>query len=342
MNASPEKTIPTAKKKLFRQFSIAALTSFTIIAITLIFAVVAVYLNHQLSRSVEKNFNFLQENLNMLIQQQSNTEARLQAYRATTQSHEARAEKAMAAFEKSMLEKLNAINHSSDDWQLLKARYLLELAQLNAQWSNDISSTQSMLVEADNLLTSMHHSDLIAVRKALALDLQTIQNKPDIDITRILTQLDSALMIASALPLISLPEKPTSIPGNQAHNTMQSFLNYLSQFIVIRYHTHGLEPQPTLAYEAILRASIKLNIQVAQWAVIARNNSIYQLALSQSLNTLSTSFLSQNPQSERLKDCLTQLQTISLTPAHLVPENALKTLNLIIEKKDNSTLRGTS
>jgi uroporphyrin-III C-methyltransferase len=291
-----------------------------LILLTLVIALTALYMNQKLARTLDKQSKTFDTTLSMLVQQQSSTEARLQAYRAVTASREARAKQARDAFEKKLTATLNEQHHVSDDWRLLKAQYLLELAGLNAHWSTDKNSTLAMLKEADEILTPLHNPALIHVRQAIAHDIQAIAQSPTTDITALMTQLSAALTSTWQLPINPLPKAAS--PPDATH--------FLQHLITIRHHSDQLAPKPTLAFEAMLRASIRLNLQEAQWAVLEKNNAIYQQALKQAISHLTQSFVSDATHTKTLIKQLQALQKTTLNTEHILPEKALKALNHVI------------
>ncbi|MDX2347174.1 MAG: uroporphyrinogen-III C-methyltransferase [Legionella sp.] len=298
------------------------------ITLTLVIALTALYMNQKLAKSITQQSKTFDATLNMLLQQQSSTEARLQAYRAVTASHEERAKVARETLEKNLTIALKEQHHVSDDWRLLKARYLLELANINAHWSTDKPSTFAMLTEADAILAPLHNPSLVTVRQALADDIQTIQSTPTTDITTLITQLNAALISTGQLPNHPLPK---------AENNPPTATNFLSHLITIHHTESPLTPKPTLAFEAILRASIRLSIQEAQWAVLDKNNVVYQLALKQAIHNLQQSFISHATQTKALIQQLNQLQKTSLNSEQVLPKKALKALNQIISSPDNTS-----
>ncbi|MCH9756256.1 MAG: uroporphyrinogen-III C-methyltransferase [Gammaproteobacteria bacterium] len=328
MTQLPSETPPKSKPKMGIQL-------FVVFAILI--ALAALYMNWQLTQSVHQQKHTFDATLNMLTQQQSNIEARLQAHRAVTQSHEARVKQERSAFEKNLKTTLTQCQNVSDDWRLHKARHLLELAGLNAHWSTDTASTKAMLNEADAILSPLHNPALIAVRKALAHDIHATQSAPTTDITAVLTQLSAAEKSTWALPINPLPQEEEKPLIPESNSKIASVLNVLKHLVTIRYNANPLEPKPTLAFEAMLRATVRLSLQEAQWAVLERNDTVYQLALNQAIHTLEQSFVSDRTNTKALIERLNQLKKTPLHPERVIPEQALTALNQVITATENQT-----
>ncbi len=329
---TPEKTSVHTKRP--RVLSLWLLTLFAVFA-----AITALYMNQQLAHGLEKQYTSLHATLDILTQQQTNTEARLKAYRAVTMSREARSEQARLEFEKNLKESLQQYKNTSDDWRLLKARHLLELAELSAHWSHDKETTAAMLSEADTILSPLHNPALIPVRKALSHDIHQVKSTPTTDITGLLTQLNTAIKHTWNLPVAPLLEEKTatSTPP-QSHK--EAALNFLNRLVTIRHHTDTLMPESTLAFEGILRATVRLNLQEAEWAVLEQNNAVYQIALEQAIHTLEKSFISDKTQTKALVELLNQLKQTTLSDTQTIPDSALTALNTVIANTEHHTLPG--
>ncbi len=258
----------------------------------------------------------------MLIHQQGSTEARLQAYRAVTTSHEENTKKAQRKLEENIQSMLSETQHTSNTWRLLKAQYLLELAALNTHFSDDTRATPAMLEAADQILSPLPMPELISVREAIAEEIQAIRRAPKTDKTALMTSLNAALESTWELPITPLPKQATEAPNKLS--------GFLAQFVTITPREDALAPKPTMAYEAMMRASLRLSIKEAQWAVLENNPSIYQLALKQAIHTLKHSVRSSTQEAHALFTQLEQLQGATLTPSKILPEKALKALNHVI------------
>ena len=266
----------------------------------------ALYMNQRLTRTLDATRA-------MLTQQQSGTEARFQAHRVETQTSEINTKAAIDALRNNVKSTLTTCNNVSDDWRLEKARYLLELAQQQAHWTHDNASTSAMLKEVDTILAPLHNPALLSVRQALAHDISEQKSAPTNDITALLAQLNSADKSTWTLPVKPLPENTTKTNKNTTEtNRLTCAMNALKNLAVIRYNPENLEPKPTLAYEAILRATVRLNLQEAVWAVLERNDTVYQLALTQAQHHLEQTFVSDTTQTQALIQLLNQLKQTKL------------------------------
>lgn len=317
----PKKTNPTTRKMpLFILWLLAA--------IALVMGAAALYLNQQLTQTFVQQSDALKATQALLETHKIGIDARIRAQDTNAEAHANDTKAAHDALEKKLTATLAEYQHTPDNWRLLKARHLLELAGLNAKWSTDKASTLAMLTEADAILAPLHHPALTEIRSILAEDKHEIEAAPTTDITALLTQLNAARNSTWQLSIQPLPEAST----NDVHPRWQ----FLSHLVTIRHTSDQLIPKPTLAYEALLRASIRMDIQEAEWAVLERNNIIYQLALNQALHNLKQSVVSDKARADALIKLLDQLKKISLHPEPTVPTKALTALNHVIQTLENT------
>jgi uroporphyrin-III C-methyltransferase len=308
-------------------FKFPAFILWFLAALALMMAATALYLNQQLTQTFIQQSNTFKATQALIQAHKTGVEARIKAQQTRTETQEINASIARDALEKKLHTTLAEYHHTPDDWRLFKARHLLELAGLNAHWSTDTASTVAMLSEADAILSPLHNPALIDVRKTLAKDIHAIQSAPTTDITALLTQLNAARNSTWQLSIHPLPEAPST----ESHPRWQ----FLSHLVTIRHTSDQLAPKPTLAYEALLRASIRMDIQEAEWAVLERNNIVYQLALNQALHNLKQSIVSDKARTDAMIKLLTQLKTISLYPDPIVPTATLTALNQVIQTTEN-------
>ena len=210
------------------------------------------------------------------------------------------------------------------------------MASLNAHWDTNHTSTTAMLKEADAILAPLHNPALLAVRKAIALDVHTIQSAPTTDITALLTQLDAALKSTSSLSINPLPIEETNPTTATSNNEAHPVLRFFKHLVTIQYNPDQLQPKPTLAFEAMLRATIRLNLSEAQWAVLEHNNTVYQLALNQAMHGLEQSFASDAASTKALIQLLSTLKQTQLHSEQVIPEKALAALNQVISTTEHT------
>lgn len=234
--------------------------------------------------------------------------------------------------------------YQRNDWILLKVRYYLELAVINAHWSHDLNTTLALLKTADTLLASIQNEQLMTIRQALAKEETALQQITPIDTTGILSQLDAIQHAVNKLT----PKKPiNSITNQQTDSTdhltpltwrdnLKASLNKLNTLVIIRHQDDAMLPLSTPTYIALLRENIRLNLQETQWAVLQQNQMIFQLTLNQAIENIKRAFDITDPESKNIIVQLQTLETTKLEQAKPDLKPALQLLNeLIVSKTSN-------
>ncbi len=304
-------------------------------------------LQAQLANQSRQNSRVSQQ-LDKLEQNQDKTQAQLETKTNKLEETRSTLQNQFAELNKQLQAAMSERFYQNQNWQLLKARYYLELAQINAHWSNSIDATISLLQQGDQLLLQLNDPKVFEIRQALAKDIAELKAMPKMDIAGALSQLDAAqnslenLSIASALsdvkPATPAAETSTTTPENKTsvwRLRWQDSMNVLSKLVVIRRNDEQVKPLISPALEALLKETIGLNLQEAQWAVLNNNAEVYKLALNQAINTLKKNFNENAANTAALIKKLNELQQIQLVQKR--PEvgvSALPLLNQLIDSKE--------
>jgi uroporphyrin-3 C-methyltransferase len=303
------------------------------------------YLTHQ------KNTNLAQENtqlasqISQLKQQQNGFKQELN--KETTDwrdSHQELTAK-IKAFS-TQVQTLSPKGNQSQDWLLLKARYYLELAQINAHWINSSGdqSTEALLQQADAILGQMNTAELFTIRQVIAKEILALKTAHQLDIPGLLSQLDALQSNIASLHLQTnlsfntnaerAPEQSSSsstLSNWQAH--LQNSFDFLGKLVVVRRNDEEIKPLLSPIYESLLKENIRLNIQEAQWAILNHNSLAYQLALKQAIAILKKGFNEHLADTTPLVQQLTELQKINVLEEKIEVGEALPFINQLIEQK---------
>lgn len=240
----------------------------------------------------------------------------------------------LEALKSELKEALNQRFYQNNNWILLKARYYLELAEINAHWSNS-SSTLALLKQADTILSPMKGNSIFAIRQAIAKDIGTIESIPTVDIPGILSEIDSLQNTVAQLNFLTTPKENNSLKLEKKEsswkNHFEESLSNLGKLIIIRHHEEHITPSLSPELELILKNKIQLNLQTAQWAVLNHNYKTYQLALSNTLDIIRTHFKNANQVEAIIGKKINQLQQIELVEKTIHADSALPLLNQLID-----------
>lgn len=283
--------------------------------------------------------------LQQFAHKQDQTQEQINSKTSNTEEFQTHLQDKLEQLDKQVQNALNQKFYQNQDWLLLKARYYLELAQINAHWSNGVDSTIALLEQADQLLKQLNDSKVFTIRQAIAKDIAQMQALPPVDVAGLLSQLDAAQNsinnLGIPLPVNEnrpSPESPTTSPNKSSWRThIESSMNVLEKLVIIRRHSEEIKPLMSPLLEALLKEKLHLNIQEAQWAVLNNEPFVYQLVLKQAINSLKQNFNENTPNTAALIKKLTELQQMNIIQKRPTVGTALPLLNELIDKKGAST-----
>jgi uroporphyrin-III C-methyltransferase len=323
----------------------ALILTISIAIIALASALYAIFAHLQSQQHKNQQIQKLSAELANLQEQQLSVKKSLRATEENVNHSQATLQSHMQDLSKNLQSALQQNHYQNKDWLLLKARYYLQLAQINAHWSNEQQATIALLQQADTLLLSTPDEHLFAVRQAIAKEIAQLKAIPQIDITGLLSQLDAAQNTISDLPL-KQPFKPTlaSSEKNTEQKTSAAWkeklhesMNALSKLVVIRRNDENIQPLLSPLQQNLLREGLRLHLQQAEWAVLQNNPAVYQLSLTRTINEIKRSFDTNATATQALIKQLQALQQEKLSTTKPVIDESLNLLNQWIESKNVQT-----
>ena len=320
--------------------SLASILAIFIAMVALVFAIYDMQSNQKLQKKL------LDENtyLNELQHKQNSNNEEIGTKTKEVQQTQHTIQKKLDQLTQEVRIELNQKFYQNQDWLLLKTRYYLELAQINAYWNNDIDTSIALLQQGDTLLKQVQSPKIFAIRQAIAKEIAVLNAFPKVDVAGVLSKLDAAQTSVDALTIQPPFEENKSVMDKTNSETpngttwrvrLQQSFSQLDKLIVIRRDTEDFKPLLSPVFASILKESIRLNLQQAQWAVLNRNADVYQLALKQALANLNRTFNKSSGNTSALIKQLNELQQIKITQDRPKIEIALPMLNQVI---DNSEL----
>lgn len=234
--------------------------------------------------------------------------------------------------------------HQKQDWLLLKARYYLEMAQINTHWSDNQQASIALLQEADAVLQDISEPQLLAVRQAIAREIAQLKALPVPDVAGLLSKLDAVRLMINQLPIRPILNKPETVSGKPAENTstapwkkrLQDSVKLLERLVVVQKQNENFQPLFSPAHQALLRESIRINLQQAQWAILQKNPEVYQRSLQQVLQAVKGIFDSNTTQAGEVIRELQNLQKVILTTEKPSGAQSLTLLNQFIDSNPGS------
>lgn len=309
--------------------------------LALIVALIAVVLS---LRTIQQNKikieaqSTLSKNIDDLYKQQKNVQSTLSS---TIKNNE--------ETQQSLTAQINQINKSfhafkqqthygNEEWLLLKARYYLELAEIQNHWGNNLDITIALLQQANAVLSEANNVKLFDIRQAITKEIALLETTPKLDLVGLLSRLDAEQTAVDNLNLRAFISMPTeSTQKKTADSTWRSnwenSLHVLEKMVVIRHHDQDIKPLFSSQQIALIRERIRNNLQEAEWGLLQQNQPLYQFALAKTIANVNRSFDTQAETTVRFIRELKSLKTIQFTQPKLNLEESLNRLNQLINAK---------
>ncbi|WED42506.1 uroporphyrinogen-III C-methyltransferase [Legionella cardiaca] len=348
---SPSKPIPEdtltsskpAKTKLAAAtpslvFLILSVLALVIAVIALICGAYALKANQQLANRTGQATETLNTEFDILKKQQLQAQS-LETSVQTLKEDHAQLQEHLKSLDKELQTAMQQRLYQKQDWILLKARYYLELAQINAHWSNDKQTTIALLQQADLLLGTLSEQAVFAIRQAIAQEITQLQALPKVDVAGLLSQLDAAQTNLVSLPLkhpVPGAKNKTSSEKSASpwREQLRESINSLGKLIVVRRHDENVEPLLSPIQQAMMQEAIRMNLQEAQWAILQNNSTVYQMALTQAIKTIKRAFEINAASTQALIKQLQNLLKQKINIEKPMIEKALPLLNQLIDSKN--------
>jgi len=186
-----------------------------------------------------------------------------------------------------------------------KAHALLDLAQINAYWTEDKRTTLALLEQADQLLATSKDPKQLPTREAIGQARTNQLKEQNVDVVRILSQLSADQELVNSLALKQDKSKQTK------KHRVSSAWEKLHSLVILRRTDTNIPIAYTFTNTKYMRASLALNLENAKWAVLHQQQDIFLLSLQDALKILDSNF--DQHESIQLKKRLIDLQQINLS-----------------------------
>ena len=375
MAASPSSTDDPQRGQVLNGWIIAALVASVLALAVSVFAWYSIAVTgrlevgHQLSRmesvaqestSLRERLQQLESDLTTLGRQVSESQSALQREAEAQQSRLTAAVDELKATQvndreaieqrfariRTSLDKLGyEIGTSVDDWVLEETHQLLLLAGQRLSLSGDVSLARRALEIADQKLSLIQATDVLTVRRQLAVEIASLDAVPKLDLNGIVLKLSAMADQVNTLPLkgdldrpewgrsTSETEEPTE-PGS-LQMVGRLLLDDLGKLVRIRKVDQTRSPKLDNAQRFLAYEKLRLQLVTAQLAVLRQRPDLYQDSLKQARAGLSDYFAAD----ERVDGFAASLE--SLKARQLVVDlpdlsGSMALLRRVIEKRSQS------
>ena len=237
------------------------------------------------------------------------------------------------------------IGTSVDEWVLEETHQLLLLAGQRLSLSGDVLLARRALEIADQKLSLIQATDVLTVRRLLAVEIASLDAVPKLDLNGIVLKLSAMADQVNTLPLkgdldrpewgrsTSETEEPTE-PGS-LQMVGKVLLDDLGKLVRIRKVDQTRSPKLDNAQRFLAYEKLRLQLVTAQLAVLRQRPDLYQDSLKQARAGLSDYFAAD----ERVDGFAASLE--SLKARQLVVDlpdlsGSMALLRRVIEKRSQS------
>ena len=330
VTASPSPIDDPQRRQVLNGWTIAALVASVLALAVSVFAWYSIAVTgrlevgHQLSRmesvalestSIRDRLQQLESDLTTLGRQVSESQSALQREAEAQQSRLTAAVDELKATQvndreaieqrfariRTSLDKLGyEIGTSVDDWVLEETHQLLLLAGQRLSLSGDVSLARRALEIADQKLSLIQATDVLTVRRQLAVEIASLDAVPKLDLNGIVLKLSAMADQVNTLPLkgdldrpewgrsTSETEEPTE-PGS-LQMVGRVLLDDLGKLVRIRKVDQTRSPKLDNAQRFLAYEKLRLQLVTAQLAVLRQRPDLYQDSLKQARAGLSDYF----------------------------------------------------
>ena len=231
------------------------------------------------------------------------------------------------------------LSKSRDDWALSEVEQVLSTASQQLQLAGNVQGALLALQNADRALARSDKPQFIAVRRAIATDLEKLKATPSVDLAGVAVRLDSVIAQVDKLPLLSgekplLPAAPvrelrsaqTSAPASAANaqlgmgarmlatwrNWSEEMWDDVRQLIRVRSvdTPEALMLSPDQNY--FVRENLKLRLLNARLALLSRDETTFASDLGAAQETLAKYFDTRARATQQAQGALRQVQANNL------------------------------
>jgi uroporphyrin-3 C-methyltransferase len=210
-------------------------------------------------------------------------------------------------------------------WDMAEAQYLVKLANDHLQFTHNISLALRLLKNANDILQRLPNEHLLAIRKALAVDITNVQSLTLVDTTGLYLRLSALNDLLDQLPLLPGFIKTTAPSSLAPMSTTSPWWKrgwkrvegVLRQIVVVRYHPSLTLPLALPEEKVFLYQNLHDQFANAMWAVLHSNTDVYQASLERAQNWIKEYFLQETQKTRTVLESIVELKKIVIQPPSL-------------------------
>ncbi len=232
------------------------------------------------------------------------------------------------------------LSKNRDDWALAEIEQVLSTASQQLQLAGNVRGALIALQNADARLSRADRPQFIAIRRAIAQDMDKLKGLPSVDLTGIAVRLDTLIAQVDTMPLLAdeqpappPPPKPRAIPKTKSAQKAAStpepnwrtelqerwttwsaeLWSDIRQLVRVRTVTRpeALLLSPDQAFFA--RENVKLRLLNARVALLSRNDAAFRSDLAEVDQSLQRYFDTNDRHTQAGRELIRQLRESELS-----------------------------
>lgn len=191
---------------------------------------------------------------------------------------------------------------SNIKWQLIEISHLIDLANYSLSFGQNLKAASELLNLVDQEIEqTSNNASLLTLRQAIASDQSQLKKAQDLDSSKIFIQLNEVSKGIMNLPLMgstfsaSIQKSQTPVSEDvKAKDWKEALLQSwqkIKSLVVVRKQEDSYVPLVAQAGNEYIFQYINLQLGQAQWALLHRDNTVYQQSLAQALVWLQRYFI---------------------------------------------------
>lgn len=212
-------------------------------------------------------------------------------------------------------------------WQLNEIEYSLYLAEARLKGARDIKGAMELLQMAQQKLHTLHDPKLAPLSEAISKDLAALNTIPLPPTTelwlKLSTMIDKARQLTPKQSLIfqdtkeDLATKIQTETQSNLDSWKKKLLNNLKniqELVKIRHYANPIEPLLSETEQKTLTITLCALLEQVRFVLLSEEQTIYEHALQDAKNLLTTYYDTDDPQVKNLQQTLNELAQINLHP----------------------------
>jgi uroporphyrin-3 C-methyltransferase len=261
------------------------------------------------------------ENLqNQMLASHSNVEKTAQQFDDTLKTHQ-----------QTIDELYRAARGNREDWTATEAYFLVRLASANLQFTRNTGLAITLLKNADQELHTLNDPRLQLVRKALAIDITTLQALPQVDtkviylrLTLLNNQMDKLSLQHQSSVGAMQPAAEIDQTQSWWRRGLQTVWQALQKIVVVRHDQASESAMITPAQQALVYQNLHALIMQSLWALLHNEPEIYQASLQQAADAIKKYCTPDAAETTKALNNIAELQQIDIKPAMAQLDHSLQ------------------